>query len=144
MLFLWLKAFHLIAVVCWFAALFYLPRLFVYHADAVDEISRERFKVMERKLYKGIANPSMMISVLLGIAIVFTPAGKALISTGGWFHLKMLLVAVLIAYHILCKKHMKAFAEDRNTKSHVYFRFFNEFPVIILIAVVILVIVKPF
>ena len=144
MLFLWLKALHLIAVVCWFAALFYLPRLFVYHAMAEDEISRERFKVMERKLYRGIANPSMMASILLGIALVFTPVGKVLITSGGWFHAKMVFVVLLVIYHILCKRHMLAFAEDRNEKSHVYFRWFNEAPVVALIAIVILVVVKPF
>jgi len=144
MLFLWLKAFHIIAIVCWFAALFYLPRLFVYHAAAEDEIGQERFKVMERKLYKGIANPSMMLSVILGIAMVFTDTGKALVMSGGWFHVKMLLLAVLIVYHILCQKHMLALAEGRNNKTHVYFRFFNEFPVLILISMVVLVVVKPF
>lgn len=144
MLFLWLKAFHLIAVVCWFAALFYLPRLFVYHATADDEISRERFKVMERKLYRGIANPAMMASILLGISLLFTPLGVALISSGGWFHAKLVFVVLLVIYHILCKRHMVAFAEDRNEKSHVYFRWFNEAPVVALIAIVILVVVKPF
>ena len=99
---------------------------------------------MERKLYKGIANPSMMLSILLGIAMVFTPAGKAIIMSGRWFHVKMLLVVVLVVYHVLCKKHMVALEEDRSTKSHVYFRFFNEFPVIILVALAILVVVKPF
>ena len=144
MLFLWLKAFHIIAVICWCAALFYLQRLLVYHARAEDEVSRERFKVMERKLYRGIANPAMMATILLGIAIIFTPVGSALMSTGVWFHIKMLLVAVLVVYHILCKRHLVAFAEDRNDKSHVYFRFFNEAPVLVLIAIVVLVVVKPF
>lgn len=144
MIFFWLKAFHLIAVICWFAALFYLPRLFVYHAMAEDEISLERFKVMERKLYRGIANPSMMISIVLGIAMIFTDVGKALVSSGGWFHAKMLFVVLLVGYHILCKRHLTAFAEDRNEKSHVYFRWFNEAPVVALIAIVVLVVVKPF
>jgi len=144
MLFLWLKAFHIIAIVCWFAALFYLPRLFVYHSMSEDEVSRERFKVMERKLYRGIATPSMMLSILLGIAILFTDVGKALASSGGWFHAKMLLVVLLVGYHILCKRHMSALAEDRCEKSHVYFRWFNEAPVVVLVAIVVLVVVKPF
>jgi protoporphyrinogen IX oxidase len=144
MLFLWLKALHLIAVICWFAALFYLPRLFVYHTMAEDEISRERFKVMERKLYRGIANPAMMASILLGIAMIFTPVGGALVSSGGWFHAKLLFVVLLVIYHVICKRHMIALAEDRSEKSHVYFRWFNEAPVVAMIAIVILVVVKPF
>lgn len=144
MLYLWLKAFHIIAVVCWFAALFYLPRLFVYHSMAEDKVSRERFKTMERKLYRGIANPSMMATIALGIAIIFTPQGSANISVGGWFHAKLALVVLLVVYHMLCKKHMRELAEDRCEKSHVYFRWFNEAPVVALIAIVILVVVKPF
>ena len=144
MLFLWLKAFHIIAVVCWFAALFYLPRLFVYHADASDEISNERFKIMERKLYKQIANPAMMASIILGFGMMFTHVGKALATSGAWFIVKLVLVAAIVAYHVMCKKHMLAFAEDRNTKSHKYFRVFNELPVLALISIVILVVVKPF
>jgi putative membrane protein len=138
---LWLKAFHIIAVVCWFAALFYLPRLFVYHAMSEDAISNERFKTMERKLYRGIANPSMMASIALGIGmIVLNPAYLGM----GWMHAKLALVVLLVIYHLLCKRHMIAFAEDRNDKSHIYFRWFNEAPVIALIAIVILVVVKPF
>lgn len=138
---LWLKAFHIIAVVCWFAALFYLPRLFVYHAMSEDVISNERFKTMERKLYRGIANPSMMASIALGIGmIVLNPAYLGM----GWMQAKLVLVVLLVIYHLLCKRHMIAFAEDRNDKSHIYFRWFNEAPVIALIAIVILVVVKPF
>lgn len=139
--YLWLKAFHLVAVVCWFAALFYLPRLFVYHSMAEDQISKERFELMERKLYKGIANPAMMASILLGMLIVMAvPA----IASGGWFGAKILLVIALVIYHIMCKAHMMKLADGENTKSHVYFRWFNEVPVVLLIAIAILVIVKPF
>lgn len=138
----WVLAFHLIAVICWFAALFYLPRLFVYHAMAEDQVSIERFKVMERKLYRGIANPSMIATVVLGLWL-FSMAPQAYLSQG-WFHLKALLVVLLIGYHYLCLGHLKKLADDRSDKTHVYFRFFNEVPVLFLVAIVILVIVKPF
>lgn len=140
-IYLWLKAFHLIAVVCWFAALFYLPRLFVYHVMSEDQISKERFELMERKLYKGIANPSMMATITLGVLMVM---GIPAIASGGWFGAKMLLVVALVLYHIMCKAHMIKLAEGENTKSHIYFRWFNEAPVVILILIAILVIVKPF
>lgn len=140
-IYLWLKAFHLIAVVCWFAALFYLPRLFVYHVMSEDQVSKERFELMERKLYKGIANPAMMATLTLGILMV---VGLPAIASGGWFGAKMLLVVALVIYHIMCKAHMVKLAEGENLKSHVYFRWFNEAPVVILILVAILVIVKPF
>lgn len=139
--YLWLKAFHLVAVVCWFAALFYLPRLFVYHVMSEDQVSKERFELMERKLYNGIANPAMMATLTLGILIVM---GVPALMAGGWFHAKMALVVALIVYHIMCKAHMMKLAEGENTKSHVYFRWFNEVPVVILILIAILVIVKPF
>ncbi len=141
MLYLWLKAFHLVAVVSWFAALFYLPRLFVYHAMTEDEISIERFKVMERKLYRGIANPAMMATIALGLGMVWVLPD---IARAGWFQAKMVLVVALLAYHFMCKAHLKKFADNANTKSHVYFRWFNEFPVLVLIGIAILVIVKPF
>jgi len=138
---LWLKSFHIIAVICWFAALFYLPRLFVYHAMAEDEVSIERFKIMERKLYRGIANPSMMATIALGIGmIIINPAYLSM----GWMHAKLAIVVLLVIYHLLCKRHLLAFAENRNTKSHLYFRWFNEAPVIALVAIVILAVVKPF
>jgi protoporphyrinogen IX oxidase len=139
--YLWIKAFHIIAVVTWFAALFYLPRLFVYHAAAEDEVSRERFKVMERKLYRGIMTPSMLVVVALGIwMLALIPAWMQ----QGWMHAKLTLVAALIAYHFVCAWHLRQFAQDRNRRSHVYFRWFNEAPVIALIAIVVLVVVKPF
>ena len=138
---LWIKAFHIIAVVTWFAALFYLPRLFVYHAMAEDTVSRERFKIMERKLYRGIMTPSMIVTLVLGFWLVYlNPAWMK----GGWMHAKLLLVFLLVGCHHVCLAYMKKFAADANTKSHVFYRWFNEFPVGILIAAVILAVVKPF
>ncbi|MAA66367.1 MAG: TIGR00701 family protein [Alteromonadaceae bacterium] len=139
---LWVKAFHIIAMVCWFAGLFYLPRLFVYHAACEDQAGRERFKVMERKLYRGITTPSMVITIALGIWLVsFAPAVYA---SQGWFHAKLLLVVILVGYHVYCGRLVKIFRDDANRHSHVFYRWFNEFPVLILVSVVILVVVKPF
>lgn len=137
---LWIKAFHIIAVVCWFAALFYLPRLFVYHATSDDKESNERFKIMERKLYRGIAVPSMLATLILGAWMAYL--GWDYYSTATWFWIKITLVFILVGYHHACAAHLKRFARDANTKSHVYFRWFNEIPVIFLIAIVILVVVK--
>ena len=137
---LWVKSFHIISVVTWFAALFYLPRLFVYHAMAEDEPSRERFKVMERKLYRGIMNPSAVVAVGLGIALlVLQPFWLA----QGWLHVKIALVAALVVYHLYCGRLLRAFAEERNRHGHVWYRWFNELPVLVLIAVVLLVEFKP-
>jgi len=138
----WVLAFNIIAVICWFAALFYLPRLFVYHAMSEDSISIERFKVMQRKLYRGIANPAMLATVILGLWLVSMAPAAYLSET--WFQVKAGLVVLLIAYHYMCLSHMKNLAVDRNEKTHVYFRVFNEVPVIFLVAIVILVVVKPF
>lgn len=138
----WLLAFHIVGVVCWFAALFYLPRLFVYHVMASDHEGIERFKVMERKLYRGIANPSMMASVALGIAMVWQAPGYYFAQH--WFVAKVALVAVLLGYHFMCKRYLVELRDDRCNKSHRYFRFFNEVPVLFLVAIVILVVVKPF
>ncbi|MEX0431645.1 protoporphyrinogen oxidase HemJ [Spiribacter insolitus] len=137
---LWVKSFHIISVVTWFAALFYLPRLFVYHAMAEDEPSRERFKVMERKLYRGIMNPSAVVAVGLGITLLVL---QPFWLSQGWLHVKILLVAGLVVYHLYCGRLLRAFAQDRNTHSHVWYRWFNEMPVLVLIAVVLLVELKP-
>jgi len=141
-MFLWLKAFHLMAVICWFAGIFYLPRLFVYHAMAEDQVSRERFKIMERKLYRGIMNPSMIVTVVLGLWMLISHWD--LYKTQGWMHAKLALVVLLIGYHHMCLVHLKKFAADANTKSHRFFRVFNEIPVLLLVGIVILVVVKPF
>jgi len=136
---LWVKALHVIFMVTWFAGLFYLPRLFVYHAQATDAISIERFKIMERKLYFGIMTPGAILTVLFG-SWLWLGYGIA----GGWLHAKLALVAVLIAYHVYCGKLLRDFKRDRNRHGHVWYRWFNELPVLILFGVVILVVVKPF
>ncbi|EKF75326.1 hypothetical protein A11A3_03179 [Alcanivorax hongdengensis A-11-3] len=139
---LWLKAFHIIAMVCWFAGIFYLPRLFVYHAMAEDQASRERFKIMERKLYRGIMNPSMIVTLVLGIWML--ALNWDYYKTQGWMHAKLALVVLLIGYHHMCLAYLKKFAADANTKSDRFFRIFNEVPVLLLVAIVILVVVRPF
>ncbi|MCK5640260.1 MAG: protoporphyrinogen oxidase HemJ [Gammaproteobacteria bacterium] len=140
---LWVKAFHVISMVTWFAALFYLPRLYVYHAMADDNISQERFKIMERKLYRGIMTPSMVITVVLGVWMLLDYAWAGYASMG-WLHAKLTLGVILIGYHFYCGKLLRDFRDDKNTRGHVFYRWFNEFPVIILLAMVILVVVKPF
>jgi putative membrane protein len=136
---LWIKSLHIIFVVTWFAGLFYLPRLFVYHAASGDPISIERFKIMERKLFHGIMTPSAVLAVFLGSWLWL---GYGI--SGGWLHAKLALVFLLLVYHVYCGKFLIEFKHDRNTRSHVYYRWFNEIPVVILFAVVILVVVKPF
>jgi putative membrane protein len=139
---LWIKAFHIVAVICWFASLFYLPRLFVYHAMSEDQISRDRFKIMERKLYRGIATPSMIAVILLGAWL--SHLNWAYYSTAGWYWCKMALVGVLIGYHTACRIYLTQLRDDRCRKSHTFFRWFNEFPVLILVGIVVLAVVKPF
>jgi len=136
---LWVKALHVIFMVTWFAGLFYLPRLFVYHAQATDAISIERFKIMERRLYFGIMTPGAILTVLSG-SWLWLGYGIA----GGWLHAKLALVAALIAYHGYCGKLLGDFKRDRNRHGHVWYRWFNEVPVLMLVGVVILVVVKPF
>lgn len=140
--YLWLKAFHIIAIVTWFAAIFYLPRLFVYHASSDDPISQARFKIMERKLYRGIMTPSMIVVVVLGVALLTINPNYYF--SAAWMHAKLTLVAVLIAYHFYCGHLLVIFRDDNNQRSHVFYRWFNEIPVLLLIAIVILVVVKPF
>ncbi|WP_433885474.1 protoporphyrinogen oxidase HemJ [Pseudomonas vranovensis] len=141
MLFLWIKALHIVSVVCWFAGLFYLPRLFVYHAQSQDSISQERFVIMERKLYRGIMLPAMIASLVFGIWLLSLTPG---FMSQGWMHAKLTLVVLLIGYHHMCGAQLKRFARGENTRSHVFYRWFNEVPVLALLAVVILVVVKPF
>jgi len=135
---LWLKALHIIFVIAWFAGLFYLPRLFVYHAGATDAVSRERFKVMERKLYRGIMVPAMVLTVASGLWLWL---GFGF--TGTWIHAKVGLVALLVAYHFWMRKLLGDFARDANRRSHVFYRWVNEMPTVLLVAIVILVVVKP-
>ena len=136
---LWIKALHIVFVVAWFAGLFYLPRLFVYHALSEDTPSRERFKVMERKLYRGIMTPAMVVALATGLWMWF---GYGF--SGGWLHAKVALVVLLVAYHFWMRALMLDFARDANRHTHVFYRWVNEIPVVILIAVVVLVVVKPF
>lgn len=137
----WIKALHIISMVVWFSGLFYLPRLFVYHADAKDAISIERFKIMERKLYFGIATPGAIFTLIFGLwLLTMNFAFMKML----WFHLKLSLVLLLILYHFYLGFLLKAFKEDRNRHSAFYYRFINEIPVIFLFGIVILVVVKPF
>ena len=137
---LWLKAFHVIAVVAWFAGLFYLPRLYVYHADAKDSISIERFIIMERRLF-AIMSIGAGLAVGFGAAmLVASPTYLAM----GWLRVKLLLVLLVIAYHLFCYKLMQDFAQNRNTRTSKWYRCFNEMPSLLLIAIVLLAVVKPF
>jgi putative membrane protein len=135
---LWVKAFHIIFVVSWFAGLFYLPRLFVNHAMATEHAEIARLKLMEGKLYRFVT-PIGLLALLFGTWLWL---GYGF--SGAWLHAKLVLVLVLIAYHLYCGRLVKLFAEGRNTRSHVFYRWFNEIPVLVLIAIVILVTVKPF
>ncbi len=140
-MYLWVQAFHIITIVTWFAALFYLPRLFVYHAMAEDEIGIERFKTMERKLYRGIMNPSAIAAIGFGIwLLVLVPEHLQ----QGWMLTKIALVTLLVIYHLYCGQLLRTFADDRNERSHTWYRVFNELPVLVLVPVVILAVVKPF
>ncbi len=140
---LWVKAFHIIFMVTWFAGLFYLPRLFVYHAMSSDEISNERFKVMERKLFHGIMTPGAVLTLLMGLWMLYDYAWTAY-AESGWLHAKLALILVLIAYHSYCGRLVNNFKHDRNERSHKFYRWFNEFPVLILVIITLLVVVKPF
>lgn len=138
---LWVRAFHIIFMVTWFAGLFYLPRLFVYHAMSDDAPSIERFKVMERKLYYGITTPGALMTAVFGLWLLFH--GWPLYAQSGWMHAKLALVAVLIAYHAYLGKLLVDFKHDRNRHGHVFYRWLNEFPVLILVAVILLVELQP-
>mgnify|MGYP001554879680 FL=1 len=137
----WIKAFHVIAVISWMAGMLYLPRLFVYHCDAeVGSKQSETFKVMERRLLKGIINPAMILTWLLGLYMVW--AGHWY--SAGWFHVKFALVLVMSGIHGFFTRCVRDFAADRNTRSQKFYRIINEVPTILMIGIVILVIVKPF
>lgn len=136
---LWVKAGHIIFMVTWFAGLFYLPRLFVYHAMADDGISITRFKIMERKLYYGIMTPGALLTIASGLWLWL---GYGI--SGDWLLAKLVLVALLVIYHVYCGKLLLDFKYDRNRRRHVYYRWLNEVPVIALIAIILLVEFKPF
>lgn len=139
MLYLWIKALHVVFVIAWFAGLFYLPRLFVYHADAKDTISDERFGLMERKLF-GLMNLASALAVIFGVTLlVLTPAWLH----ERWLHLKLLLVLGLVVYHIYCGRLLSRFADGTNTRPARWFRWFNEVPALLLVLIVLLVILKP-
>lgn len=135
---LWVKSLHIIFMVSWFAGLFYLPRLFVYHAMATDAVSRDRFVVMERKLFFGIMTPAAVMTVFFGswlwLGLGITP---------NWLWAKLALVIVLLGYHMYCGRIWLDFKHGQNRHTHVYYRWFNEFPVLLLAGIVILVVVKP-
>jgi putative membrane protein len=139
---LWVKAFHIIFMVTWFSGLFYLPRLFVYHAMSNDHTSIERFKIMERKLYYGITTPGAVLTIITGLWMLYAYAWM-IYKHSMWLHYKLLLVIILIGYHIYLGYLMRNFKYNRNSHSHVFYRWLNEFPVLILIGVVILVVVRP-
>ncbi|WP_297527636.1 protoporphyrinogen oxidase HemJ [Thiohalobacter sp.] len=138
----WVLAFHVIFMVTWFAGLFYLPRLFVYHAMTEDAAGNDRFKIMERKLFFGIMTPGAIFTIALGLWMLADnwPA----YARAGWLHAKLALVALLVVYHLACGKWLMDFRHDRNRHSHVYYRWMNELPVFALIGIVLLVMLKPF
>ncbi len=137
---LWLRAFHIIFVVTWFAGLFYLPRLFVYHAAAEDHIGRERFKVMERRLFV-LMTIGGSLAALFGLGLIASMPG---LLAAGWLHLKLSLVVLLIAYHIWCYRLLITFRRDANRRSERWYRIFNEVPTVFLFAIVLLAVLKPF
>ncbi len=135
---LWIKSIHIIAMVAWFAGLFYLPRLFVYHAQTTNGPSIELFKTMERRLFFGIMTPAAVLTLLFG---VWLWVGYGF--TGTWLILKLVLVALVVLHHIWCYRALTAFKNNANTKTHVYYRWMNELPVLLLIGIVLLAVVKP-
>ena len=141
-MYLWLKAFHIIFMVTWFAGLFYLPRLYVYHAMSEDTVSIERFKIMERKLYYGIMAPAVVLTTLAGLGLIALNGVDWLLATT-WMQVKLLLVVLLIGYHAYLGVLRRRFAADDNRHGHVFYRWINEAPVVVLIIVVILAVVKP-
>ena len=135
---LWMKSLHIIFMVTWFAGLFYLPRLYVYHAETKDKISHERFKIMERKLFYGIMTPGGILTIFFGLLLIMNYDYQ-----GAWLTYKLILVGLLVIYHYYCWKYLNLFKNNQNNHSHIFYRIFNEIPVIILIAIVFLVIYKP-
>ena len=136
---LWLKALHIALMVTWFAGLFYLPRLFVYHAMSTDTPGIERFKIMERKLFFGIMTPGALFTIVFGVWLWL---GYGF--SGGWLTAKLALVTVLVTFHVYCGMLLADFRHDRNRHGHVFYRWLNEFPVVLLVAIVLLVELQPF
>ena len=142
MLYLWLKAFHLIAIICWFAGLFYLPRLFVYHSDAQDAISNTRFKTMERKLHNIIMMPSV-VAVLSSGGSLFA-LNPSMYLANQWFLVKMSAIVCLLGFHMWCYWHVLQFRQDANIFTRRYFIPFNEIPSVLLVFIIVMVVVKPY
>jgi putative membrane protein len=141
MLYLWLKAFHVVAVIAWMAGMLYLPRLFVYHSETPKgSIQSETFKIMERRLLKAIINPAMIVTWVLGLYLVWDGGWY----TSGWMHAKFALVLIMSGLHGVYVSRLKDFAADKNTRPAKYYRILNEVPTVLMIGIVILVIVKPF
>ena len=138
---LWAKSFHLIFMVAWFAGLFYLPRLFVNHAMTDNQATRDQFKIMERKLYRFIT-PWMILTLVFGVWMLHAYAWAAF-GHMLWLQAKLVLIALLVAFHFYCGKLVREFANDHNQRSHVWYRWFNELPVIVLFAVILLAVLKP-
>lgn len=139
----WLRALHIIAVISWMAGMLYLPRLFVYHADAkVGSDQSETFKIMEHRLLKFIMTPAMIASWLFGLSMLY--ANPGMLQGAGWMHAKLLFVVLLSASHGVLAKHVRLFAADQNEKSPKYFRILNEIPTVLMIAIVIFAVVQPF
>jgi len=138
---LWVKAFHIIFIVCWFSGLFYLPRLFVYHSMSKDQISKDRFVIMERKLFWGIMTPSAIAAIVFGAWLLV--ANWSYFMAWWWMRVKLGLAILLVAHHFYCWWYMVKLREDSSFKTHVFFRIFNEIPVFILIGAVVLIVVKP-
>lgn len=141
-MYLWLKSLHIIAMVTWFAGLFYLPRLFVYHAQSTDPLSIARFKIMERKLYRGITTPGGTLTLALGAGMVWLMGWDAFVAAR-WLHLKLCAVAFLVIYHCYLGHLVAVFARDANQRSHVFYRWINELPVLTLVIAVLLAVFKP-
>ena len=139
---LWIKALHIIFMVTWFAGLFYLPRLFVYHAMTTGQTGIDRFKIMERKLYYGIMAPGAILTLVFGLWLLLVN-GWSYYAGSLWLHIKLACILLLAAYHFFCGKLLADFKHDRNRHSHVWYRFFNEIPVLFLVVIVILAVVRP-
>ena len=137
-----IKAFHIIAMVAWFAGLFYLPRLFVYHAQALDRISIDRFKIMEWRLYYAITWPAAIFTTVLGVAML--QANPDYYLKAGWMHAKLGLIILLWGYHLACGHYVMRFSREKNTRTSRFYRIFNEAPTILLISIILMVVLKPF
>jgi putative membrane protein len=138
---LWLKAFHIFFMVAWFAGIFYLPRLFVYHSENNHDKTAETFKIMERRLLFFVT-PFAIFTLIFGTLLI-SQYGAAWLKQAHWLHAKLLLVTILYCYHGYCFKLLSDFKHDRNTKSSKFYRIFNELPVLVLLAIILLAILKP-